>query len=110
MNTKIEENPKTNTIGQRLTHSREKLNMKPADVVKHFELTTHSISLSMLNKYEHDKVLIGTEKLVMLCKLYGVSADYILFGKPESEFPEPLADAILNFADEIRDYREKKRI
>jgi len=49
------------------------------------------ISKTQYIRLEHGKSFMNTETLMALCKFYGVSSDYILFGE------KPAEDSIANF-------------
>ncbi|MBQ5320625.1 MAG: helix-turn-helix transcriptional regulator [Oscillospiraceae bacterium] len=68
--------------GKRLRVSRKKMNMTLEQVAKILNTTHASIS-----RYENEKTKIDPDTLITLCKLYNVSANYIL-GLPK-DMPHP---------------------
>ena len=71
---------KFNTIGKRLQAIRETRNLQPKVV---HEMT--GISLGNLHTLESDKTKPSADALMKLSKLYGVTADWILFGDMNDE-------------------------
>lgn len=64
--------------GKRLEKARKKANMTLTQVAQILS-TTHST----ISRYENKKRKIDPETLIAFCKLYNVSADYLL-GLPEN--------------------------
>lgn len=64
-------------LGDRLRKARKNANLTLEQVADKL-FTTHST----LSRYENNKRKVDSELLMELCKLYNVSADYIL-GLPE---------------------------
>ena len=58
---------------QRLRNEREDRDLKQETVAKMLKMTTQQYSL-----YETGKRKLPIDKLIELCKFYGVSSDYIL--------------------------------
>lgn len=103
-----------NTIGLRLSKLRNDAGMTQENLAFDFIDSNHHVSVggTDISKYEHDINLPKVEVLVEYCKKFSVSADYILFGKPEVA-PMPhltatMEESILNLADEIRACRGGK--
>ncbi len=66
MNTKKE-------IGLRLKESRKNINLTQREVAKKLGMTQQQYS-----RFENGVFELNYEQIVVLCQLYGVSADYIL--------------------------------
>lgn len=80
---------------ERLKKSRKNKKMTLQDVVKAFK-EKDTVSVQSLITYEKGQNYPKLNVLSALCKMYGVSSDYILFGKTESSIPVvPEADTLL---------------
>lgn len=70
---KITLNKKKSTMAQRLKTLRAEYDLTQAEVAKKL-----GISQQTYSKYENSSTLVDSDTLIALCKLYGVSADYLL--------------------------------
>lgn len=66
--------------GVRLRACREAVNLTQADVVKDLRAMGRSMADSTLSSYESGRRTIDAFTLADLCLIYGVSADFILYG------------------------------
>ena len=65
------------SIGKRLKQARESRNLKQAQVCEDLAIA----SVQSLSAYENGKTSISADLLVEFSQYYGVSADWLLFGK-----------------------------
>lgn len=70
---KITLTKKKSTMAQRLKTLRAEYDLTQAEVAKKL-----GISQQTYSKYENSSTLVDSDTLIALCKLYGVSADYLL--------------------------------
>lgn len=87
----IEEFNKTikETIGLRIQDSRLKNGMTGADLGAYLGVNANQIS-----RIERGEANIDIGKLFVICKMFDVSADFILFGKEKSYITDEQNDAI----------------
>lgn len=87
----IEEFDKTikETIGLRIQDSRLKNGMTGADLGAYLGVNANQIS-----RIERGEVNLDVGKLYVICKLFNVSADYILFGEENKSITDEQSDAI----------------
>ncbi|MCL2064073.1 MAG: helix-turn-helix domain-containing protein [Candidatus Cloacimonetes bacterium] len=67
-------------IGHRVAEIRKSVNMKQNKFAESIGLKT-----SNLNQIENGKYNPTLETIVMICETYGVSADFLIFGKKEKK-------------------------
>jgi transcriptional regulator with XRE-family HTH domain len=65
-----------NTIGDRLKHARELKEYSQGDIARKADLSKGAISLA-----ERNLTSLTIHNLAALCKVLGVSADYVVFGE-----------------------------
>ena len=68
------------TTGQKIYECRKKLGMTQEELAERLGVTRQSVS-----KWESDGAFPETEKILELCKLFGLSADELLFGEAQME-------------------------
>lgn len=68
------------TTGQKIYECRKKLSMTQEELAERLGVTRQSVS-----KWESDGAFPETEKILELCKLFGLSADELLFGEAQTE-------------------------
>lgn len=74
------------SIGERIYDLRNRNNMSQGALADKLDVSRQTIS-----KWENNMCLPEAEKLLQLSEIFGVSIDYIMKGKPESQAtPEPL--------------------
>lgn len=64
------------SIGQRIAHERRNLNLTQEQLSEKLGVSRQTVS-----KWEQDIILVGTNKLIELCGILGVSIDYLLKGE-----------------------------
>lgn len=109
---KNKQNDTPATIGLRLTQLRKNSDRTQETLAHDLQEFEIPIGPSDISKIEHDAKLPSTETLCRLCQIFGVSADYILFGL-ETMAPPPAMSAklendILALAAEIQAFRDGK--
>lgn len=85
-------------IGMRIKNIRESMNMSKEKLSKLLGITGQYLGM-----VEHGKGSLSPDKLEILCKLSGKSADYILFGK-DYTLPESMKKILDNYTDDQLDY------
>lgn len=81
------------TIGKRLKALRNAANLTMDAVGEHLRSKDKpdGVTKQTISAWEADRNQIGADQLLRLCKLYKVSADYVLTGKQPTKFsPETL--------------------
>ena len=72
------------TIGKKIQQLRKTNGMSQEDLASHM-----SVSRQAVSKWELDEAVPDTNNLVQLCKIFGVSADYLLSEDIESHMDNP---------------------
>lgn len=60
-------------ISQKIAEARKNAGFTQQEVANHL-----NIHLSQWQKYEYAKIQLDYDKMIAVCKLFGVSADYLL--------------------------------
>lgn len=84
-------------IGVRLVQIREKNKMTQKQLAEYL-----NVSIRTVGRYEHGEIMLGIDTIILLCKLFCVSADYFLFG-----IPNPLDLPEENMEEKIMDLQAK---
>ncbi len=71
------------TIGERIRGLREDRDMTQTDVAKIL-----NTSQTVYSRYERNERLLPTDMLIILCKYYRVSADYVLGLSKETAYKD----------------------
>lgn len=112
LRTSRETNGTSDTIGQRLTQLRKNSGRTQEALAFDLQELKVAIGPSDISKIEHDAKLPSTEALCRLCKIFGVSADYVLFGSKTMALPPDMSakleNTILALAAEIQACRDGK--
>ncbi len=74
-------------LGQRLKHLRQSRNLKIADASKKVGVT-----IQAWTDYEKGRTMPQLDKLVRICRYFGVSSDYLIFGREGEFVPPTIAD------------------
>ncbi len=67
------------SIGQRIARERRNLNLTQEQLSEKLGVSRQTVS-----KWEQDIILVGTNKLIELCDILGVSIDYLLKGEEKN--------------------------
>lgn len=73
------------TLGEKLFNLRKQKNLSQEEVAEKLNVTRQTIS-----KWETDQSTPDLDKLIPLCELYDISADYLLTGKEETKSEEKI--------------------
>ncbi|MGA9173778.1 MAG: helix-turn-helix transcriptional regulator [Thermoactinomyces sp.] len=82
------------TFGQRLRFLREQRGLTQVDLAKKTGIKNHTLS-----NYERDERFPTPDSLAKLADFFGVTTDYLLYGKTEG--PKPTLDDFLANNEEI---------
>lgn len=85
-------------IGMRIKDIRESMNMSKESLAKFLGITGQYLGM-----IEHGNGSLSPDKLEILCRLSGKSADYILFGRDYS-IPENIKKILDSYTVEQLDY------
>lgn len=64
-------------IGERLRVARARARMTMADVAQHCGCTAQAVK-----KWEHDQSMPNSQRLILLCDLYNISAEWLIDPAP----------------------------